>query len=92
MGSRLLVGIHLKVLVGEGARDSLDQNESEVKLSVMDDQSLAQGAKELFAPEGPTGATQNVFYNAYCFLQQELEAALNLYKQSGSLDQETSRL
>ena len=49
----LIVGIHLKVLVGKGAPDSLDQNENEVKLSAMDGQSLAQGAKELFAPEGP---------------------------------------
>ena len=40
-----IVGIHLKVLVGEGSPDSLDQDESEVKLSVMDGQGLAQGLK-----------------------------------------------
>ena len=37
----LIVGIHLKMLVGEGSPDSLDQDESEVKLSVMDGQSLS---------------------------------------------------
>ena len=32
-----IVGIHLKVLVGKGSRDSfLDQNESKVDFSVMD--------------------------------------------------------
>ena len=37
----LVVGIHQKVLVGEGSPDSLDKNESEAELSVMDDQSLS---------------------------------------------------
>ena len=43
--------------LGEGSPDSLDQNESEIKLSVVNGQSLSEGAKELFAPEGAAGST-----------------------------------
>ena len=40
-----IVGIHLKVWIGEGSPDSLNQNESKVELSVGDDQSLSNSTK-----------------------------------------------
>ena len=51
-----IVGIYLKLWAGdEGSPDSLDQNKSEAELRVMNGQSLTQGAKELFVPEGLAG-------------------------------------
>ena len=46
----LVVGIHLKLWIGEGFPDFLDQNESEVELSVVDGQNLSKSAKQLVAP------------------------------------------
>ena len=40
-----VVGIHLKLWIGLGSPDALDQNESDVGLSVVDGQSLSKSAK-----------------------------------------------
>ena len=44
-----IVGIHLKVSVGESASNASQQSESQIELGVMDDKSFAQCAEELCA-------------------------------------------
>ena len=52
--------IRLKVLIGESASDTLQWNESQIELGVVDDQSIAQGSKELCVPEGSAEAAENM--------------------------------
>ena len=40
-----VVGIHLKLWIGKGSPNSLNQNESEVELSVVDGKSLSKSAE-----------------------------------------------
>ena len=61
----VIVGIHRKVLVGEGALNALNvlkkENESKIELGVMDGKGIAQGSKELCgAPGGLAGASENM--------------------------------
>jgi hypothetical protein len=46
-----IVGIYLEVLVGESTSDSLEQDESKIKLCVIVGQSVNQGMEKLFTPE-----------------------------------------
>ena len=56
----MIVGIHLKGLVGESASDALDQDESKIELGALVFKSVAQRAKKLCAPDGLAGAAESV--------------------------------
>ena len=55
-----IVGIHLKVLVGESASDALDWNKSKIELRVLVCNCVAQSSKKLCAPDGSAGASEKV--------------------------------
>ena len=45
-----IVGIHLEVLVGESASNSLAKYEGEIELGMIVGKGIAQGAEKLFTP------------------------------------------
>jgi hypothetical protein len=47
----VVVGIHLKVLIGKSASNALKKDESNVKLCVIVDKRITQGAEKLVTPE-----------------------------------------
>jgi hypothetical protein len=55
-----VVGIHLEVLIRQGASNALKQNESKVELCVISDKQFSQGAEQFGAPHGAARAAKNV--------------------------------
>ena len=62
----LVVGIHLKMLVGGDSLDALNQNESEVKLGVVDGQSLSKSPRKLAVLEGPSNRVASNMPVCFC--------------------------